>query len=182
MLVDKLHEEQQRKGIHDSLTEEDILAELEDVRNRVSRAKEARVVAKKRRKDLKDKAYCMKQNKEQLHTFLSMKINTLFDNFLLDGNSSGVFLFNKADETLDIKITAKIGNNVRDIQAIEKSSTTRLCELSGGEKTKTMLAFLLAIIRNAPSPFFIMDEVCFHAAVLDFDAGCLICTICITGN
>ena len=108
----------------------------------------------------------------QLYEYLNLQINNGFDNFLLDSNSTGFFDLDTENKTLDIQITAKVGNDVNNLDALEQNSTKKLSTLSGGELTKTMMAFLLSIIRTAPTPFFIMDEVnsvdayCYYPALV----------------
>ena len=68
------------------------------------------------------------------------------------------------DDLLDtgIEISARPeGKNVR-----------KLSLLSGGERTLTALAFLFAVFRSRPSPFYVMDEV--EAALDDVNLGRLL--------
>ena len=69
---------------------------------------------------------------------------------LFPGGAGRVFL-TEPDDVLNtgIEIEARpSGKNVR-----------RLSLLSGGERSLTALAFLFAVFRSRPSPFYVMDEV-----------------------
>jgi chromosome segregation protein len=69
---------------------------------------------------------------------------------LFPGGSGGLTLTN-ADDLLEtgVEIEARpAGRNVR-----------RLSLLSGGERSLVAMAFLFAVFRSRPSPFYLMDEV-----------------------
>jgi chromosome segregation protein len=78
-----------------------------------------------------------------------MNFESLFST-LFPGGKGGLRL-TEPDNPLDtgIEIEAKpSGKNVR-----------KLSLLSGGERSLTALAFLFAVFRSRPSPFYVMDEV-----------------------
>jgi chromosome segregation protein len=80
---------------------------------------------------------------------VSMNFESLFET-LFPGGRGGLKLTDP-DNLLDtgIEIEAKpSGKNVR-----------KLSLLSGGERSLTALAFLFAVFRSRPSPFYVMDEV-----------------------
>jgi len=80
---------------------------------------------------------------------VSVNFTELFDT-LFPGGTGGLALTDPGD-LLDtgIEISAKpSGKNVK-----------KLSLLSGGERTLTALAFLFAVFRSRPSPFYVMDEV-----------------------
>ncbi|MFZ4811193.1 MAG: chromosome segregation protein SMC [Ilumatobacteraceae bacterium] len=73
----------------------------------------------------------------------------LFDNLFPGG--SGKLVLTQPDDLLNtgIEVEAKpSGKNVK-----------KLSLLSGGERSLTALAFLFAVFRSRPSPFYVMDEV-----------------------
>jgi hypothetical protein len=141
-------------GLQDGET--DLESQLTDLRHLIATTNETLQKKKMVRRQLEDRAKFFQTNKKDLVNFHIQKMNNMFDDFLFEGNSTGVFDLKPEDQTLDIRITAKVG---KDPKTTEESSTTHLYKLSGGEKTKTMVAFLLSIIRSVQSPFFIMDEV-----------------------
>jgi chromosome segregation protein len=74
---------------------------------------------------------------------------TLFETLFPGG--TGRLLLTEPDSLLDtgIEVEARpVGKNVR-----------KLSLLSGGERSLTALAFLFAVFRSRPSPFYLMDEV-----------------------
>jgi chromosome segregation protein len=80
---------------------------------------------------------------------VTMNFESLFET-LFPGGKGGLRL-TEPDNLLDtgIEIEAKpSGKNVR-----------KLSLLSGGERSLTALAFLFAVFRSRPSPFYVMDEV-----------------------
>jgi chromosome segregation protein len=74
---------------------------------------------------------------------------TLFDGLFPGG--SGRLLLTDPDNLLDtgIEVEAKPGGK----------NVKKLSLLSGGERSLTALAFLFAVFRSRPSPFYVMDEV-----------------------
>ena len=73
----------------------------------------------------------------------------LFNNLFPGG--SGRLVLTQPDDLLNtgIEVEAKpSGKNVK-----------KLSLLSGGERSLTALAFLFAVFRSRPSPFYVMDEV-----------------------
>jgi chromosome segregation protein len=80
---------------------------------------------------------------------VSAHFSQLFDNLFPGG--SGRLLLTQPDDLLNsgIEVEAKpSGKNVK-----------KLSLLSGGERSLTALAFLFAVFRSRPSPFYVMDEV-----------------------
>jgi chromosome segregation protein len=80
---------------------------------------------------------------------VSQNFEALFDTLFPGGR--GRLRLTDPDALLDtgIEIEAKpSGKNVR-----------KLSLLSGGERSLTALAFLFAVFRSRPSPFYVMDEV-----------------------
>jgi chromosome segregation ATPase len=144
----------EQMGLQDG--EADLESQLNDLTHLIATTNQTLQKKKMVRRQLEDKAKFFQTNKKELVNFQIQKINNTFDDFLLEGNSTGEFELKPEDQTLDIRITAKVG---KDLKTTVESSTTHLYQLSGGEKTKSMLAFLLSIIRSVQSPFFIMDEV-----------------------
>jgi chromosome segregation protein len=126
---------------HDALLErhEFLQAQLEDVKasrrelNRVIKAVDQEIVS------VFDQAFAdVQQNFTDLFT-------TLFP------GGSGKLLLTDPDDLLNTGIEMEArpsGKNVR-----------RLSLLSGGERSLTALAFLFAVFRARPSPFYLMDEV-----------------------
>ncbi|MDQ3469170.1 MAG: chromosome segregation protein SMC [Actinomycetota bacterium] len=80
---------------------------------------------------------------------VSTNFSTLFDGLFPGG--SGRLVLTDPDDMLNtgIEVEAKpSGKNVK-----------KLSLLSGGERSLTALAFLFAVFRSRPSPFYVMDEV-----------------------
>ncbi len=80
---------------------------------------------------------------------VSVNFTQLFETLFPGGNGS--ISLTSPDDLLNtgIEISAKpSGKNIR-----------KLSLLSGGERTLTALAFLFAVFRSRPSPFYVMDEV-----------------------
>ena len=80
---------------------------------------------------------------------VASNFTTLFDGLFPGG--SGRLVLTEPDNLLDtgIEVEAKpSGKNVK-----------KLSLLSGGERSLTALAFLFAVFRSRPSPFYVMDEV-----------------------
>ncbi len=80
---------------------------------------------------------------------VAANFSTLFDGLFPGGQ--GRLVLTDPDDLLDtgIEVEAKPGGkNVR-----------KLSLLSGGERSLTALAFLFAVFRSRPSPFYVMDEV-----------------------
>lgn len=150
-------------GIDDGKSVADLQAEMEAETVKVGSAEIAKKEARRRLKQLEINKAGLDRSKRTLFMSLRKMINTQFDTFLLEGNSTGTFTMDITNETLDISITTKVGH--KTVDDVVDDATSHLHKLSGGEKTKTMMAFLLAIIRSSPSPWFIMDEVrcCFLA-------------------
>ena len=162
-LRSKLKKKLEEAGIRDEKSETEIKQQMDQKMAMVTQANVSRTKSKTRQKLLVANLKFLKESKNELYRYLSAKINLTFDNFLLDGNSSGFMHMNIKEKSLKVQITAKVGNKRGDLDAVADEATTHLHNLSGGEKTKTMLAFLLAINRSAPTPWFIMDEVgCLH--------------------
>ena len=83
------------------------------------------------------------------YTDVSAHFSTLFS--MLFPGGVGRLVLTQPDEMLDtgIEVEAKpSGKNVK-----------KLSLLSGGERSLTALAFLFAVFRSRPSPFYVMDEV-----------------------
>lgn len=151
--------EKERVGISDGKNDEQLQAQLSREKQRVARAKLAQAVAESRRGDMHRSRKTLEKTKRRVFDYLKTEISTTFDDFLLDGNSSGTFIMDVKKKTLDIKVTARVGNIIGDMDKLLESSSL-VSQLSGGEATRTMMAFLLSIIRSATTPFFVMDEVC----------------------
>ena len=80
---------------------------------------------------------------------VSEHFTALFDNLFPGG--SGRLVLTSPDDLLNtgIEVEAKpSGKNVK-----------KLSLLSGGERSLTALAYLFAVFRSRPSPFYVMDEV-----------------------
>jgi chromosome segregation protein len=80
---------------------------------------------------------------------VSVHFTQLFDNLFPGG--SGRLVLTQPDDLLNsgIEVEAKpSGKNVK-----------KLSLLSGGERSLTALAYLFAVFRSRPSPFYVMDEV-----------------------
>eukprot|EP00750_Incisomonas_marina_P026101 INCI587.2.p1 GENE.INCI587.2~~INCI587.2.p1 ORF type:complete len:1174 (+),score=262.66 INCI587.2:211-3522(+) len=152
--------QKEEAGIDDGKSITDLQAEMEAEAVKVGKAEIAKKEARRRLKQLEINKAGLDKSKRTLFMSLRKMINTQFDKFLLEGNSTGTFTMDVTNETLDISITTKVGH--KTVDDVVDDATSHLHKLSGGEKTKTMMAFLLAIIRSSPSPWFIMDEVrCF---------------------
>ncbi|MBA3802796.1 MAG: AAA family ATPase [Acidimicrobiia bacterium] len=83
------------------------------------------------------------------YTDVSAHFSTLFS--MLFPGGVGRLVLTQPDDMLDtgIEVEAKpSGKNVK-----------KLSLLSGGERSLTALAFLFAVFRSRPSPFYVMDEV-----------------------
>lgn len=86
---------------------------------------------------------------ESAFSDVAANFETLFETLFPGGR--GRIRLEEPDDLLNsgIEITARpSGKNVR-----------KLSLLSGGERTLTALAFLFAVFRSRPSPFYVMDEV-----------------------
>jgi chromosome segregation protein len=80
---------------------------------------------------------------------VASNFTTLFDGLFPGG--TGRLVLTEPDKLLDtgIEVEAKPGGK----------NVKKLSLLSGGERSLTALAFLFAVFRSRPSPFYVMDEV-----------------------
>ncbi|MET0325323.1 MAG: AAA family ATPase, partial [Ilumatobacteraceae bacterium] len=80
---------------------------------------------------------------------VSTNFTTLFNGLFPGG--SGRLVLTQPDDLLNtgIEVEAKPGGK----------NVKKLSLLSGGERSLTALAFLFAVFRSRPSPFYVMDEV-----------------------
>ena len=93
---------------------------------------------------------------------VSQNFSALFETLFPGG--TGVLQLTEPDNLLDTGIDVEArpsGKNVR-----------KLSLLSGGERSLTALAYLFAVFRARPSPFYVMDEV--EAALDDTNLGRLL--------
>ncbi|GLC37835.1 hypothetical protein PLESTB_001481500 [Pleodorina starrii] len=92
------------------------------------------------------------QSFERLRTSLMDITQAKFAKYLRRRDHDGRLEFNHAERTLKLLVKPK-GKNNRDAQAVED-----LKQLSGGERSFTTVALLLAIGENTESPFRCNDE------------------------
>jgi len=114
-------------------------AQLEDVRN--TRRELTRVIA------------AIDNEIQQVFAAAYADVSTNFTQLfgLLFPGGSGRLVLTNPDDLLDtgIEVEAKPGGK----------NVKKLSLLSGGERSLTALAFLFAVFRSRPSPFYVMDEV-----------------------
>ncbi|GIL46828.1 hypothetical protein Vafri_3706 [Volvox africanus] len=92
------------------------------------------------------------QSFERLRTSLMDITQAKFAKYLRRRDHDGKLEFNHMERTLKLLVRPK-GKNNRDVQAVED-----LKQLSGGERSFTTVALLLAIGENTESPFRCNDE------------------------
>ncbi|GLI58594.1 hypothetical protein VaNZ11_000322, partial [Volvox africanus] len=92
------------------------------------------------------------QSFERLRTSLMDITQAKFAKYLRRRDHDGKLEFNHTERTLKLLVRPK-GKNNRDVQAVED-----LKQLSGGERSFTTVALLLAIGENTESPFRCNDE------------------------
>ncbi|GIL70847.1 hypothetical protein Vretimale_3923 [Volvox reticuliferus] len=92
------------------------------------------------------------QSFERLRTSLMDITQAKFAKYLRRRDHDGKLEFNHTERTLKLLVKPK-GKNNRDVQAVED-----LKQLSGGERSFTTVALLLAIGENTESPFRCNDE------------------------
>jgi chromosome segregation protein len=114
-------------------------AQLEDVRN--TRRELTRVIA------------AIDNEIQQVFAAAYADVSTNFTQLfgLLFPGGNGRLVLTNPDDLLDtgIEVEAKPGGK----------NVKKLSLLSGGERSLTALAFLFAVFRSRPSPFYVMDEV-----------------------
>ena len=115
-------------------------------------------------------------NQEMQKVFLSAfdDVNVHFSSFfaLLFPGGIGKLVLSSPDRPLDAGVDFELtipGKNLR-----------RLGLLSGGERSLVALAFLFAIFRSRPSPFYVLDEV--EAALDDANLSKLLTLLCEFGS
>ncbi len=114
-------------------------AQLEDVRN--TRRELTRVIS------------AIDQEIQQVFAAAFADVSENFTNLfgMLFPGGTGRLILTAPDDLLDtgIEVEAKPGGK----------NVKKLSLLSGGERTLTAMAFLFAVFRSRPSPFYVMDEV-----------------------
>jgi chromosome segregation protein len=126
--------------------------EYEEVRSELDELLEGKTTLEAEREEIRDRIDSYEAQKREAFTDAYECINEHFQRiFSRLSNGTGSLHLENEDDPFEGGLTMKAQPEDKPIQ--------RLAAMSGGEKSLTALAFIFAIQRHSPAPFYALDEI-----------------------
>jgi len=160
-------------GDEEILNEEEVKAEIEDLRQKVEAMGSVNLMAIEENKELEERFTLLKKEredilkaKEELHQVISkinhtcrQKFSDTVEKVRVEFHKIFRLLFNGGKADLILQEGDILESGIEIVARPPGKNLATINQLSGGEKALTAIALLFALFRIRPSPFCVLDEI-----------------------